>query len=403
MESIKIHCIDGRETSVSRSMLCKYSPKINFILKPFSNSVSITFYLSYAFENVKIIDEFMKKQKPYFYSLKSAMDVYRISKILKIINLIRYCRNYMIRPVLTLHVCEIYEFACQNTDYDLQFYCWRKFSNDWYTVFYRNKNALDCDETVIRRLVSRPIYQTLEERTIFKIVYEWARRRVNTRTSLRQIMLPFIINIRFLTMDDEFLKGYVYPKQFLTEEEVNAIQHYKATSDNSMIPDSICKRDISRNNEKHSFWFIYCNRSSFFLDQEMNMENKFQFISELFVLEDCFLTGIILPVSHNSEEKIRIRIKNFVHGDGFKINEQREAICHKNGYVNLNQVIYFPKYSTVRVISKFNEDDILRSNIRISNSATRYIQNEEMAISFGKIARLIQDIEYIYCNVKLYF
>ncbi|XP_023219942.1 uncharacterized protein LOC111621916 isoform X2 [Centruroides sculpturatus] len=345
----------------------------------------------------------MKEEKPNFYSLKSAMDVYRISKILKILNLIRYCRNYMIRPVFTPNVCEIYEFACQNTDYDLQIYCWRKFSNDWYTVFYGNKNALDCDEIVIRRLVSRPIYHTLVERTIFKIVYEWARRRVNSNTSLRKIMAPFLINIRFLTMDDGFLKGYVYPKQFLTEEEVNAIQHYKATSDNSMIPDSICRTDVSRNNEKPTSWFIYCNRSSFILDQEMNMENKFQFISEIWVVEDCFLTGIILPISHNSEEIIRIRIKNFIHGDGLKIKKQDEAICHKSGYVKLNRVIYVPKSSIVRVIAKVNEDDIPKSPIRISNLATRYIHDEGMAITFGEIAPLIKDIEYIYCNVKLYF
>ncbi|XP_023233608.1 uncharacterized protein LOC111633302 [Centruroides sculpturatus] len=220
------------------------------MLKPYLNNVSIHFYLPYAYENMKIIDEVMKEQKPKFYSLKHAINVDRISKRLNIDVLNIFCRVYMTHPIRTPHVCEIYEFACENRDRKLQFYCWKNFSNDWNTVFFQNKNALDCDEIVIRRLVSRPIYRNLDEMTIFKIVYEWARRRVNSKTSLRQVIAPFLLNIRFLTIDDGFLKSYVYPKQFLTEQEVNAIQHYKVTSDKSIIPDSISRSHLSRNDEK---------------------------------------------------------------------------------------------------------------------------------------------------------
>ncbi|XP_023220099.1 uncharacterized protein LOC111622022 isoform X2 [Centruroides sculpturatus] len=403
MKSIQIHSVDGREVSVSRSKLRKYSPRIQFMLKPYSNIVSITLYLPYAYESIKIIDEFMNKQSPKFSSLKHAMDIYRFSERLNILALNVYCRNYMTQPFRIKHVCEIYELACEINDYKLQYYCWKQFSDDGNTVFFKNKEALNCGEIVICRLISRPIYENLNEMTIFNIVYEWARRRVSSKTSLRQAMTPFIPNIRFLTMDNEFLKGYVYTKQFLTEEEVNAIQHYKATSDNSMIPDSICRIDISRNNEKSTSWFIYCNRSSSVLGKEVNMANKFQFISEIWVVEDCFLTGIILPISHNSEETIRIRIKNFIHGDGLKIEKHHKVICRKNGYVNFSRVIYVPKSSIVRVIAKFNEDDIVRSNIRISNLASRHIVNEGMAIISGETAPSSKDIEYIYCNVELYF
>ncbi|XP_067140553.1 uncharacterized protein [Centruroides vittatus] len=403
MQSIEIHYVDGRQISVSRSKFRKYSPRIKLMLKPYSNNVSITLYLPYAYENIKIIGEFMNEQKPKFHSLKHAINVYRMSKRLNIAPLNVYCRSYMNHPFRTPHVCAIYEFACENRDHSLQFYCWKKFSNDWNTVFYQNKNALDCDEIVIRRLVSRPIYKNLDEMTIFKIVCEWARRRVNSNTSLRQVVAPFLLNIRFLTMDDEFLKGYVYPKQFLSEEEVNSIQHYKVTSDKSIIPDSISRRHISRNNEKHTFWFIYCNRNSFILDQEMNMENKFQFISEIFVVEDCFLTGIVLPISYNSEESIRISIKKFIDYSSWKPEKQRNVICDQNGNVKLNRVFYVPKSSIVRVIAKINDDDIVRSNIRISNLASRYIPDERIIINFRGTTSLSKDIEYLYCNINLYF
>ncbi|XP_023220061.1 uncharacterized protein LOC111621997 isoform X1 [Centruroides sculpturatus] len=403
MESIQIHSVDGREISVSRSTFPQYSRRIKSMLEPFSNNVSVTFYLPYTYENLQILDEFIKKKLPKFHNLKRAMNIYQISKRLNIVALNIYCGRYIIHPFRTPHVCEIYVFACQNNDYDLQFYCWKKFSNDWNTVFYQNKNALDCDEIVIRRLVSRPIYKKLVERIIFKIVYEWARRRVNSNTSLRQVMAPFLSNIRFLTMDDEFLKGYVYPKQLLTEEEVNAIQHYKVTSDKSIIPDSISRSHLSRNDEKHSFWFIYCNRSYSIHDQEMNMENKFQFISEIFVLEDCFLTGIELPISHNSEKRIRIRIQKFIDNGIWNPEKENYVSCDQNGKIKLYRVNYISKSSTFRVIAKINEEDILRSNIRISNSASRYIVNEGMAISSEKSAPSCTDIEYIYCNVNLYF
>ncbi|XP_023220051.1 uncharacterized protein LOC111621988 [Centruroides sculpturatus] len=403
MESIQVHSVDGREISVSRSVFRKYSRKIKFMLKPYSNNVSIHFYLPYAFENIKTIEEFMKKQFPEFYSLKHAMDVYRISSKLCMFLLNNCCRARIAQPTHIPHVCEIYGFACEIHDYRLQFYCWIKFNDDWNTVFYQNENALDCDEIVIRRLLSRPIYQNLDEMTIFKIVYEWARRRVNSKTTLREVIALFLLNIRFLSLDDEFLKSYVYPKPLLTEEEVNAIQHYKVTSDKSIIPDTISRSHLSRNHEKHSFWFIYCNRSYFIHYQEMNMENKFQFISEIFVLEDCFVTGIELPISHNSEESIRIRIQEFNDYGSFKHVKQNNVICDQNGKIKLIGVIYVPKSSTFRVIAKINEEDILRSNIRISNSASRYRINEGMAISFEKSALLSTDIEYIYCNVNLYF
>ncbi|XP_023220135.1 uncharacterized protein LOC111622052 [Centruroides sculpturatus] len=170
-------------------------------------------------------------------------------------------------------------------------------------------------------------------------------------------MDPFLSNIRFLTMNDEFLKGYVYPKQLLTEEEVNAIQHYKVTSDKSIIPDSISRSHLSRNHEKHSF---------------------------------C-------------KETIRIRIKNCIYSDGLKIERQYEINCDENGYAKLNRVIYIRKSSIVRVIAEINDDDIVRGNIRIGNLANRYILYEGMAISSEETFPLSKDIEYIYCNVKLYF
>ncbi|XP_023220028.1 uncharacterized protein LOC111621975 [Centruroides sculpturatus] len=403
MKCIQIHSVDGREISVSRSVFRKYSPRIRSMLKPSLKDVSIHLYLPYAFENIKTIDEFMKNQFLEFYSLKHAMDVYRISRKLCMFALNNCCRTRIAQPTHIKHVCEIYDLAYQNDDYKLQFYCWINFNDDWNTVFYQNKNALDCDENVIRRLVSRPIYQNLDEMTIFKIVYEWARRRVNSKTSLREVIAPFLLKIRFLTMDDEFLKSYVYPKQLLTEEEVNAIQHYKVTSDKSIIPDSISRSHLSRNVEKHSFWFIYCNRSNFIHDQEINMENKFQFISEIFVLEDCFLTGIELPISHNSEESIRIRIQKFIDSGSWNPEKENNVKSDQNGKIKLKEVFYISKSSTFRVIAKINEEDILRNNIRISNSASRYIVNEGMAISSEKSALLSTDIEYIYCNVNLYF
>ncbi|XP_023220091.1 uncharacterized protein LOC111622022 isoform X1 [Centruroides sculpturatus] len=403
MKSIQIHSVDGREVSVSRSKLRKYSPRIQFMLKPYSNIVSITLYLPYAYESIKIIDEFMKKQFPKFYSLKHAMDVYRISRTLCMRLLINYCRTHLAQPIHIPHICAIYELACESTDYTLQYFCWTMFNDHWDKVFFQSKIALDCGEIVIRRLVSRPMYRNLDVVTIFKIVYEWARRRVNSNTSLRQVMIPFLPNIRFLTMDDEFLKGYIYPKQFLTEEEVNAIQHYKATSDNSMIPDSICRTDVSRNNEKSTSWFVYCNRSSSILGKEMNMENKFHFISEIYVVEDCFITGIELPIFHSRKVEIGIKVMNFFESGIWKIDKEQKAICEPNGKIILNRVFYVQKSSIVLVIAKINDNDIPGSNIRIRNFAIRYILDEGMTIRTGETVPLSKDIEYLYCNVKLYF
>ncbi|XP_067140874.1 uncharacterized protein [Centruroides vittatus] len=398
MESIEIHSMDGREVSVSRSTLITYSRRIKVMLEPFSNDIPITFYLPYAYENVQMIDEFMKRKSPKFHSLRHAIDVYRSSIRLGMRDLSKYCRIYMIQPYQILNVCTIYEFACVNREYDLQFYCWKKFSNYWNEVFFQNKRALDCDEIVIHRLVSRPMYRTLDEMTIYRIVYEWARRRVNSKTSLRQVMAPFLPNIRFLTMDDGFLNCYVYPEQFLREKEVNAIQYYKATSDSSYIPDSICSRDVLRRNEKLISWYIYCNRRSCILDKVLDMNNKFQFISKIWVKEDCFLIGIKLPISHNSEVGIRVKVKNFIDCDSWKT---QQTTCDQNGNVKLNRVIYVQKSSVGLLIAKINEDDIAQSDIRVSNLASRYVRDD--INSREETVALSNLIEYVYCNVNLYF
>ncbi|XP_023211438.1 uncharacterized protein LOC111614306 [Centruroides sculpturatus] len=218
MDRITVFCIDKQHIHFSKYVLCKYSERIKVMLRFYSNTTSVFLYLPYSLDVLQQIKEYLEERQETIKSMQNAMDVFCVSNRLGLSNLRKICRDFMTDPSRVKNVCYVYDLACQQDDWKLQYLCWNIFNSKWHEIFSSNE-WLNCEATTMDRLVRRPINSFIDETDIFTVVLEWAKKRVNNEKSLRQVMKPFLPYIRFLTMPEWFLESQVFVKPILMDVE----------------------------------------------------------------------------------------------------------------------------------------------------------------------------------------
>ncbi|XP_023217232.1 uncharacterized protein LOC111619694 [Centruroides sculpturatus] len=411
MEIVNIVCHErlqeDRNTFILRKFLCNSSDRLNTMMQQISTTGNITLHLSIPYNIMSQIIEFIEHATTEFVSLENAMDVYCINLTYEFKDLKEYCLQHIAREITCENVCFIHDFACEYGECLIQLMCWQRFDNDWKEIFFCNDEYLRCKESTILRLISRPIYKTLEEENIFWIVHKWAINKVTVRRSLRSIFLPYLPKIRFLTMDPVYLEEQLFPKvidSVLTREEVQAIRHY-CPDDLTEIPKTLCKIVTKRTKENLDSLFLYLNRTHLENQTEMMMNSNTKFICEIIAKEDCFVTGIVLPISYNADKDlIRVVIKCILQSP-IGIFRKQNAFCSSSGCIGI-KCLFLKRKTIVKIVVKLLKDDIIaKNNIKIKPEADYYIPSQlQNEIASGKMSEIPDSgMNNVYFDVNLYF
>ncbi|XP_023213369.1 uncharacterized protein LOC111616180 isoform X2 [Centruroides sculpturatus] len=374
MDRITLFCNDKQQIHLSRSILCECSDRLKMMLRPYSNITSVSLYLPYSSDTLKQIKEYLEEGRETIKSMQNATDIFYVSKRLGLRNLNKECRDFMTDPSRVKNVCYVYDLACQQNDNRLQYLCWNiLLSSKWHEIFSSDE-WLNCEATTMDRLVRRPINPFIEEADIFTVVLKWAKRKINSEKSLRQVMQPFLQYIRFLTMPEWFLESQVFVEPILTDVERDAIRCYLQNKDFDeiwFIPNSICDITCSRKHELLFSWFSYVNRSAYFINVAWRMNTNIRFICDIVTKEDCFINKLYLPITHCREEGITIL-----------------------------------KFTFYRFIAKIIKRDVIEeNNVRISPSANYYnpLEGIETCKYLQSGLKLEDRFDYIYFDVMPYF
>ncbi|XP_023217880.1 uncharacterized protein LOC111620213 [Centruroides sculpturatus] len=195
------------------------------------------------------------------------MEVYVVSKEFEIPELFMQCRNFLVTLMTDTNVCRIHDFACEQSDTILQYYCWKMFDSHWETIL-NGEDFLHCKDQTIERLVSRPIYpENLREFVLFSAICKWAKVRVTYKEEsnenlddfiiggrCRIILDPYLSCIRFLTMNNVELE-YIFEKlHLLKANEIQAIRDYWINVDSPNFPTTISKETRGR----ARVWYTSC-------------------------------------------------------------------------------------------------------------------------------------------------
>ncbi|XP_023210534.1 uncharacterized protein LOC111613411 [Centruroides sculpturatus] len=154
------------------------------MIKSYSNVGDITFYLPYTFESLQAISELLESKVSMFPSLKTAMDILRSNKTLRIIGVNKFFHIRITDMLRTENVCFVHDFASEIDEFRLLYTCWRMFDAKYDQIFYTDV-YLNCKEATIDTLVSRPINKPLDEKSIFDITYKWPMNKLSEKKSLR--------------------------------------------------------------------------------------------------------------------------------------------------------------------------------------------------------------------------
>ncbi|XP_067124003.1 uncharacterized protein [Centruroides vittatus] len=402
MNTIKIQSIDGRQLQVSRSRISTTSFVLRCMIERYSNVGDITFHLPYTFESLHVISELLESKASRLSSLKTAMDILKINKKLRIFGINQFCYSHIAAMLRTEDVCCVHDMASKISNYKLLYTCWRMFDAKCDQIFCTDV-YLNCKEATIDTLVSRPINKYLDEKSIFDIAYRWAANKVNEKKSVRQLMEPFLPKIRFLTMENEIFESDDF-LLVLTEKELEAIRLFFVTENLSCVPDNISKSIKTRTSYEYPSLFTYCNRYPPVIQIQRFMTKNIRFISEIFLHENCFMTKIRLPMTHSNRRGIKADLYFSINGR--KWRERNSLTCKKNGCIELKVGFYIQKFTTFRIIIRFSKMDIIPiNNIEIKPSADRFTSTHDViAIPPNKgNAYLNPKIFLIYCDVTLYF
>ncbi|XP_023228852.1 uncharacterized protein LOC111629205 [Centruroides sculpturatus] len=402
MNTIKIQCIEGRQLPVSRSRMSTTSFMLMCMIESYTNVEDITFYLPYTFESLHIISELLESKGSGITSLKTAIDILKINKSLRIIGVNKFCYAHISTTLRTEDVCSVHDFASEIGNYKLLYTCWRMFDVKYDQIFCTNL-YFDCREATIDTLVSRPINKHFDEKNIFDIAYRWAVNNVSEKKSLRQLMEPFLPKIRFLTMENEIFESDEF-SLVLTEKELEAIRLFFVTENLSCVPDNISKNIKTRDSYLYPLLFTYCNRYPPVIQIQRFMTKNIQFISEIFLHENCFMRRIRLPIAHKNRRGIEANLYFSINNRKWK--DRKFLTCEMNGCIDLKVGLYIKKFTTFQFIVRFpNKEIIPRNKIEIKPSADRFTPIEDfIAIPHTKkYLSLDPHLFSIYCDVTLYF
>ncbi|XP_067142495.1 uncharacterized protein [Centruroides vittatus] len=407
MDLITVFCNDKQQIDFSKSVLCECSDRIEIMLRFYSKTTSVFLYLPYSSDILQQIKEYLEEGRETIRSMQNATDIFCISKRLGLRNFNKACRDFMTDPSRVKNVCYVHDLACQQNDKRLQYLCWNILSSKWQDIFSSDE-WMNCEATTIDRLVRRPVNIHIDETDIFTVVLKWAKKKINSEKSLRQVIKPFLPYIRFLTMPEWFLESHVFVEPILTDVERDAIRCYLQNKDFEetwFIPDSICDITCPRKHELLSSWFSYVNRSAYFINATRSMNRNTRFICDIVAKEDCFINKLYLPITHCRKEGI-IVILNFCVNVKLWTKSRYRTTSNTNGCVLLNGPLRILRFTFFRLIVKILEKHIIEENNIIISPSANYYNPLEGIQSFKYLKsemKLKDEFDYIYFDVMPYF
>ncbi|XP_067139437.1 uncharacterized protein [Centruroides vittatus] len=268
-----------------------------------SRSVNVTC------QQMSQVINFIENMDPELENLDNAFEIYFISIQFNLTRLKEKCRIFMEELLISTNICLIYEFGVSVDDHVIQFFCLEKFEEVWNDLIEHDE-FLDCKESTIMKLISRPRYRNIDELSLIIGVYNWVKRRIsNSEESNREVFLaqlrsvidPFIPKFRFLVLQTEDLTDEIFNNilDCLTPEEKDALLTFYTTGVLSNCPETLCQE---RNPRRLAFCenlYSYQHRHFFQNRTNFIITIKTTFTCEISVKEDAFVTDVELPIYHS--------------------------------------------------------------------------------------------------------
>ncbi|XP_067125057.1 uncharacterized protein [Centruroides vittatus] len=361
----------------------------------------------------------MKDEIPEISSIEEGFELYIFGKEYGMTNLQQLCTEFM-EEMISLYpstVCPVHDFACEQNDYNMQFSCWVVFDEHWEEIF-QTDDFLSCKEATIARLISRPVYETLDELSLFDAVDDWINAKILTEEHLvtdknaiqqrrKELIRPFLPKLRLLAIEKVDMEDmFDMLALLLTEHEMRAIRDFFSSKDYpnadiSDFPETLCTEKKERRDEIDTSFFKYNFKRNSPIGKEISLADNVEFLCHILVKEDCFLTDISLPI-HFSDNKI-ISIDLYICEHASKQCMKVYMLeCNNEGNAYLFQPHFLKKNSKYFLSSKVlendddDDDDDKKLDIRILPDAHPFLIAEN-EISKNK------KIELFYFDVTLYF
>ncbi|XP_067141889.1 uncharacterized protein [Centruroides vittatus] len=421
-ETIELLPSDGGKILISSSTFNKIrNEQLESIMERGKNSRILK--LPYPTEVVARVVNYLHTNDPQLKSLNNAFQLYDLSRKYSIRILSRKCEEFIIDLLSKKNVCAIYDFACKMNLSQIEYSCWKIFDTYWPEIF-EGEDFKSCETTTIDRLVSRPLYTSMDEVDIFFAVYKWieekTKREMGTsfvqmdenakKQKYREELQPFLKKIRFLAMSKWELINKVFKLNLFSEEEEKSILVCKETKNVSDYPSYFSKNSNGRCRSEYSYYaslFEFKHIKEF---PRVTAETKkpFTFFStEIFVREDCFVTNLDLPITLNIKY-IPLHIYGYINSVENGVIHL-ESFCNSLGKVELVEPIFVGKNSICRLCAVFARDHWLLHNINLPLRSADTFATPEQSEGVLFEEKLIKDgiieeeSDNFYFLVYLYF
>ncbi|XP_023211426.1 uncharacterized protein LOC111614282 [Centruroides sculpturatus] len=403
-ETIELVPSDGDKILISSSTFNKIrNEQLESIMERGKNSRILK--LPYPTVVVARMVNYLSTDDPQLKSLDSGFQLYDLSKKYSIKILNRKCEKFIIDRLSMKNVCAIHDFACKMNLSQIQHRC-RKIFDTYWTEIFEGDDFKSCETTTIDRLVSRPLYTSMDEVDIFLAVYKWmkekCKREMGTsfvqinenakKQKYREELQPFLEKIRFLAMSKQELINKVFKLNLFTEEEEKSILVCKETKNFSDYPSYLSKNSNDRCRSKYSNYALLFEFKHIKESPRVTAESKkpfTYFTTEIFVREDCFVTNLNLPITLNSKY-IPMHIYGYINSVESGVFHL-ESFCNSLGKVELVEPIFFGKSSTCRLCAVFAHDHWLLHNINLPLRSAETFATPEQSEGVLFEEKLIKD------------
>ncbi|XP_023229338.1 uncharacterized protein LOC111629683 [Centruroides sculpturatus] len=369
---------NGESVVVSRTLLIEKGGLLKHFITICPNEGKFILRLPLPLELLEEFTRFPEDEKFPIPSVNNLFRMYLFCKQYFMSELEKRYFYYLIVLLYFNNVCSIYDLACRHNETQLQYRCWKYFSLCNKSIFLTD-DFQSCEETTVYRLLTCPVHKQLKEVDLFFALRRWIEKRVlkmkatNDNVWKRDVIKPFLPLIRFFLIEPEVLKQILnncLKVQILTVEEIHSITEYIAHKNVANLPVI-----ISANVKLRSFsnYFSFMGKypvTKEILKSDIPMKEHFQFMTDIWVSEKCFLDDILLPMALNKcVIKVLVGMKS-TYSDDF-VYEQ--CTCVRMGIIHLEKGKLLPKNSFHIFSVKIPKRELDSTTIKVLKNARVYV------------------------------
>ncbi|XP_023211290.1 uncharacterized protein LOC111614140 [Centruroides sculpturatus] len=406
MDSIVvIECTDGHQVT-QLSYLESICPMLHdrVAFNPEHQALSLS--VNATCQQMSQVINFIEQMDPELENLDNAFEIYLISNQFNLSGLRMKCQHFMVELLNVKNICRIYEFAVSVDDHVIQFYCLGKFEEVWEDLIELDE-FLDCKESTIMKLISRPCYKNIDEFLLIIGVYNWAKRRITDSeesnrevflAQLRSVIDPFIPKFRFLVLEIEDLTDKTFNNilDCLTPEEKDSLLTFYTTGVLSNCPETLCQE---RNPRRLAFCEnLYSFQHRHFFQNRRNfiITNETTFTCEIFVKEDTYVLDVELPIYHSKTGGIDLLFCGYLESRNCPIQNQI-LNCNSVGHACVD-TIFLKRDSTARFTVKISDPSVIEGDVMAKNEIDYFYENS----NFGEVPNE-ETIDNFYFTVGVSF